>query len=75
MRILLKKGKQKELVTLAKGTLTWDEFSKLLNYSTTYLNHALKYELISLPETLYYKLCNLSKRNFDNFLYIKYNIL
>lgn len=46
MRIVLKKGKQRELIYLAKNKLTWKELGKLLNCPTNYLNNDLRSESI-----------------------------
>lgn len=65
MRIILRKGKQKELIFLAKNNLSWNELGKLIHCNPNYLCNDLKEEKASLPEKLYNKLCKASKVNFE----------
>lgn len=65
MRIVLKKGKQKELIFLAKRDSTWKILSEKLNISKGYLRNELKKEALTLHEELYNKLCKLANKNFD----------
>lgn len=68
MRIKLSKGKQNELILLAKNKLTWKELASKLNCSEQYLKRDLKYENITLSNEVYAELCLLSKINFDKFI-------
>lgn len=68
MRIVLKKGKQKELIELAKKDLTWDELAKNVNHARAYLMNELRHEQRFLSEETYKRLCFLVKLNFDNFI-------
>lgn len=68
MRIILKKGKQEELINLAKANLTWRELSKELNLCSGYIRNELRNEEKSLQEITYKKLCGLSRVNFDGFV-------
>ena len=72
MTVVLKKGKQRELIFLAKGKNNWSQLGKLLNCSPNYLNNDLKYELRYLSNNLYERLCKISNKNFDELL--KYKI-
>ena len=65
MRIFLEKNKQKELIELAKGNLTWRELAKKTNYSECYLVNELRKEKVSLSEKTYLMLCKLANLNFD----------
>jgi len=66
MRVKLSKGKQKELIFLAKGNWSWKEFAKFVSVPESYLSGDLKREEILLSEELYGKLCKLAKNNFDD---------
>ena len=68
MRIKLKRGKQKELLTLAKGRLTWNLLGGKINLSEHYLGNELNNEKRLLDEKVYRELCNLASTNFDNFI-------
>ncbi len=68
MKLRLEKGKQNELILLAKGNNTWKELSKLLNLNEDYLCRDLKNERILISEKLYNELCRISNKNFDNFI-------
>lgn len=68
MRIRLKRGKQKELILLAKGNLNWGEFSRILNFPKDYLSHDIKNENILISEELYNKICAIAKCNYDYFI-------
>jgi len=68
MKIRLKKDKQKELIFLAKGILTWREFSSILDVNCAYLSNDLKYEKILLSDELYTKLVKMVDKNFDKFI-------
>lgn len=68
MRVIMEKGKQKELILFAKGNSSWKELGKQLNCSPTYLSNDLKCEFRYLSEITYEKLCKISKENFDKFI-------
>jgi len=65
MRIKLKAGKQKELILLAKGNLTWKKAAKILEINESYLYYDLKNEVILLSQSLYKKLCEVTGKNYD----------
>ena len=44
MRLKFKEGKQKELILLAKGGMTWFNLSKMLGVSEGYLRNELRKE-------------------------------
>lgn len=73
MKIKLKKGKQKELILLAKSNLTWSNLSKKINVNKDYLSRDLKYEKILISEETYYKLCKICNKSFDNFIIERLN--
>ena len=62
------KGRQKELIMLAKGKYTWRELSGILNCSEGYLVSELRYEKRYLSQDLYNKLCTLANKNFGRFV-------
>ena len=68
MRIKLKKGKQQELINLAKKEFTWEDLSKKLKISKGYLKNELKNEQRLLSEEVYVQLCNLANKKFDSFI-------
>jgi len=68
MRFKLTKGKQKELILLAKRDLSWDQFSKKLGISSGYLRNELRKEERLLCEKIYRKLLTLSGKNYDKFI-------
>ncbi|MEK6915921.1 MAG: LAGLIDADG family homing endonuclease [Nanoarchaeota archaeon] len=68
MRIKLASGKQKELIFLAKGDKTWAELSSQLKVPSHYLSNDLKSERILLSDKLYFSLCDLAGKSFDNFI-------
>ena len=65
------KGRQKELIILAKGSYTWRELSEKLKCSEGYLVNELRYEKRYLSRGLYSKLCRLANKNFDKFIEAK----
>jgi len=73
MRIKLKEGKQKELILLAKGNLTWGELSLKLNCPEKYLCNDLKSERRLLSEKLYNNLCKLANSNFNSYILERLN--
>jgi hypothetical protein len=72
MRIVLKKGKQRELIEEAKGDYTWKKLGNLLLCSEGYLKNDLKNERRLLDEKLYIKLNNLVSNDFNNFIIDKF---
>lgn len=68
MRIVMKKGKQKELIEIAKQRFTWDGLSKRLNISEGYLRNELRNEKRNLSKKLYGNLCKITNKNFDKFI-------
>lgn len=69
-RIKLIKGKQKELIILAKNKsgMTWREFSNNIDCSYGYLTHELIIEKRTLSKKLYYLLCKIANINFDEYI-------
>lgn len=65
MRIKLKRGKQKELILMAKRDLTWKQLSDKLNVNEKYLCNDLKSERVLISEKLYNLLCDSANVNFD----------
>ena len=68
MRIVLEKGKQKELINKLKINRTWKELSKLLNHAQTYIRNELRHEQTFISEEAYNKICillNFSKGYFS----------
>lgn len=68
MRIKLEKGKQKELILLAKSNLSWQQLSKKISANERYLCHDLKNEVRLLTKEIYKKLCKLVNKNYDKFI-------
>jgi hypothetical protein len=68
MRILLRKGKQKELILLAKGNLSWNVLGNKLGINSQYLSRELMNEERSLPEEIYRKLSDITKTNYNCFV-------
>ena len=68
MKVKLEKGKQKELILLAKNNLTWSDLSKKIGVNNEYLSRDLKNENILIAEEIYDKLCNTANKNFDEFI-------
>jgi len=73
MRIRLEKGKQKELILLAKNDNTWKELSKKVNLNENYLANDLKSERRLISENIYNKFCELCQLNFDQFIIKRLN--
>ena len=67
MRIELKKGKQRELILLAKKSddYTWKELANELKINKNYLSNEIAKEKRTMSEECYKKLCKLSKINFN----------
>jgi len=68
MRIRLKVGKQKELILLAKSTLTWKVLAKKLGICELYLSNELRNEKRLISKEIYEILCNITNTNFDSFV-------
>lgn len=68
MRIKLQKGKQTELILLAKGSKTWNNLSDILKLSEVYVRHDLKKEKRLLSDLTYKKICRIANVNFDDFI-------
>lgn len=68
MKIRLKKGKQKELIFLAKNNLTWKSLAEKIDISQEYLCNDLKNERILISDKNYKELCSLAKTNFDKYI-------
>ncbi len=70
MRIILKKGKQKELIDLTKSklSLSWSELGRLLGIKPNYLSGDLRFENVTISDQLYKNLSRMSDVNFDNFI-------
>jgi len=66
MRIILKKGFQKNLVSLAKKGLTWRGLAKKLELSEGYIRNELLKEKTTLAEETYKKLCEIAKKDYKN---------
>jgi len=66
-RIKLKKGKQKELIEEAKSRngFSWRILSKCIGLSTDYLKNEMRNEMRTLRADVYYKLCELAGKNYD----------
>ena len=71
MKIMLKKGKQKQLIPCCKNRLdiTWNQLAKRIRISEGYLKGDILNERRLLSEQNYMKLCKLSNNDFD--IYIK----
>ena len=55
-RILLKKGKQKELVEIAKKGISWDKLATKISCNSHYLSNELRNEKRTLSKEIYDKL-------------------
>lgn len=73
MRIKLAKGKQRELIRLAKENRTWDELSAILLVSKGYLRTELRCEKTLLSEKIYNKLKEFVKVDYDDYILEKLN--
>jgi hypothetical protein len=74
-RILLQRGKQKELIERTKYRLqiSWNKLAKILGIGENYLLNELRNEQRTLSEEIYKKLCYLSKLNYDEFIVERLN--
>lgn len=68
MRIILQKGKQRELIIASKGNSSWASLSKMVKINENYLRNDLKNERVTISETVYLKLCKISGVSFDNYI-------
>jgi hypothetical protein len=68
MRIRLEKGRQKELVLLAKRNMIWGDLSRKLNLAPGYLITEIKSEKRLISEDNYKILCKLSRNNFNKYI-------
>lgn len=68
MKILFKRGKQKELILNAKKDLTWKELAQKIGINDRYLCGDIKNEKRCLSEEVYRKLCGINGLDFDNFI-------
>lgn len=73
MRIRLQKGKQKELISLAKNGKSWRELTKIIEKNQHYLSFDMYNELRLLDEKDYKTLCETAKVNFDEYILEKLN--
>src|SRR3989344_1055616 len=65
MRIVLEKGKQKDLIMDAKNNQTWKELAEVLELNENYLANELNKEKGSISDVVYKRLCKISNKNFD----------
>lgn len=65
MRVILKKGKQKELIEKSKGKASWKEFSNKLEISESYLKSDLRKERSTLQRKIFDNLNSLVDENFE----------
>lgn len=68
MRLVLHKSKQKELIELAKGNLTWEKLANKVGCNSDYLSRDLRYGKIFLSDNFYKILCELANKDFNNFI-------
>ncbi|MEK6828720.1 MAG: LAGLIDADG family homing endonuclease [Nanoarchaeota archaeon] len=68
MRIVLEKGKQKELILKAKKDKTWKELAKILDINEQYLYRELRNERGLLSEKIYNNLSRLINEDFNQFI-------
>lgn len=73
MRIRLEKGKQKELILLAKGNESWKKLASFLDIDAHYISYELKNESNLISYNIYQKLCLKTKKNFDGYIKEKLN--
>jgi len=66
MRIILRKGLQRNLIIKLKKEHTWKELSKKLILHPDYIRNELKNEKRTLSEETYKKICQILNNNFDN---------
>lgn len=68
MRVILKKGKQRELLIESKHNRSWKELALLLKINENYLTRDIKNEKVSLDFKVYNTLCELSNKSFDKYI-------
>ena len=68
MRLQLQKGKQQELILLAKNRLSWQEIATKIGLNHHYFANELKNEKHLLSEEIYQKLCSLANVNYDQWI-------
>lgn len=68
MRLKLKKGKQKELISLAKANKTWNHLGSELGVNPNYLCKDIYNEKRLLSAELFQKLSNMTKKDFSEFV-------
>ncbi|MBI2449839.1 hypothetical protein HYV49_06110 [Candidatus Pacearchaeota archaeon] len=68
MRLQLQKGKQQELILLAKKGISWKDLAFKLNFNSGYLANELKNERYFISDKVYQKLCSLTNVNFDKWI-------
>ena len=73
MRIVLQKGKQKELIESAKKGRTWKTLAEEINHCPGYVIGELKNEKRYLSEEDYEALCKIAGNNFNKFVIDKLN--
>ncbi|MFH1237012.1 MAG: LAGLIDADG family homing endonuclease [Candidatus Aenigmatarchaeota archaeon] len=64
MRVILKNGKQRELILKAKRNKTWLQLSKMVGVSKDYLRIDLLNEKVSLNSEVFKKLCQVAEVEF-----------
>lgn len=65
----MKRGKQRELIKIAKGKMSWNDLSKILKIYHHYLSYELYNEITSLSEEKYESLCKIANKNYDSFIF------
>jgi hypothetical protein len=68
MRIRLCKGKQRELIFLAKGERTWIDLAKSLGLNEFYIRHELRNEKRTLSEEVFKRLSDIAGVDFGEFV-------
>jgi len=68
MRIVLKRGKQRELIEDAKNYMTWSELAKRLGIVRDYLRNELRNEKRTISKKIYSRLCKITRKNYDSFI-------
>ncbi len=68
MRVILIKGKQKELINLAKLNCSWKELGIILGLSATYIRNELRKEKRFISEEVFEKLSNYLNKDFNRYI-------
>lgn len=68
MRVRLVKGKQRELIMLAKGDMRWRELSECLGINVGYLAGDLKCEKVLISKKIFIELCKISGDNYERYI-------